>query len=86
MTGRFRKKPVEVDAYMYAGRIGATFPAWLEAAIDAGDVYFFRHEMVIRTREGSMIAVAGDWVVRGITGELYPVRGDIFDANYEAAP
>ena len=41
-----------------------------------GDVY-------IGTLEGVMHAGPGDWIVRGVRGELYPVRDDIFEATYE---
>jgi hypothetical protein len=39
--------------------------------------------MIIPTLEGEMLASEGDWVIRGIKGELYPCRSDIFDATYE---
>jgi hypothetical protein len=38
----------------------------------------------IPTREGMMTASAGDWIIRGIQGELYPCKPDIFAATYEA--
>jgi len=39
----------------------------------------------IPTLEGTMLAVEGDWVIRGIKGELYPCKPDIFAATYEPA-
>ena len=38
----------------------------------------------IKTPEGVMIANAGDWIIRGVKGELYPCKPDIFDATYES--
>lgn len=42
--------------------------------------------LYVGTLEGSLIASPGDWIVRGIKGELYPVASDIFEATYEAVP
>ena len=42
--------------------------------------------MLIETLEGRMIAHSGDWIIRGIKGELYPCRSDIFEASYELVP
>lgn len=42
--------------------------------------------MLIDTLEGSMTARSGDWVIRGVKGELYPCKPDIFEATYEPAP
>lgn len=36
----------------------------------------------IRTLEGDMVAQPGDWIIRGVKGELYPCKPDIFDATY----
>ena len=37
----------------------------------------------IRTLEGTMTASPGDWIIRGVKGELYPIRDDIFRETYE---
>lgn len=39
----------------------------------------------IRTLEGDMVADEGDWIIRGVKGELYPCKPDIFEATYESA-
>ncbi|MGO2311675.1 MAG: hypothetical protein ACTH6A_06595 [Brachybacterium tyrofermentans] len=41
-------------------------------------------ELMIRTLEGDMRVAVGDWVIRGVRGEFYPCKPDIFDATYEA--
>lgn len=41
--------------------------------------------LVIRTLEGDMHANPGDWIIRGVAGELYPYRQDIFEQTYEPA-
>ena len=37
----------------------------------------------IYTLEGTMAAVPGDWIIRGVQGEFYPCKPDIFDATYD---
>lgn len=44
-----------------------------------------RMGMLIPTLEGIMVAQEGDWVIRGVKGELYPCKPDIFEATYEGA-
>jgi hypothetical protein len=87
---KFRKKPVEVEAMRWPGFEGTDFDHWLTAddhrkvTIDYASVA--EHEgapLLIDTLEGTMTADVDDWVVRGIKGELYPVKPDIFDATYE---
>ncbi|MGB0257749.1 MAG: hypothetical protein ACPGES_03760 [Coraliomargarita sp.] len=39
----------------------------------------------IKTLEGTMTADEGDWIIKGINGEFYPCKPDIFDKTYEAA-
>jgi hypothetical protein len=45
--------------------------------------YEGREPFVIRTLEGDMIAMSGDWIITGIHGEQYPCKPDIFQATYE---
>lgn len=45
-----------------------------------------RHgEIVIHTLEGTMSAGPGDWIIKGVKGEFYPCKNDIFEATYEPA-
>ena len=39
--------------------------------------------ILIRTLEGTMHAYVGDWIIKGVKGEFYPCKPDIFDATYE---
>ena len=51
-----------------------------------GVVYDPVHQCAfIRTLEGTMRADMGDWIIRGVKGELYPCKPDIFEATYESA-
>jgi hypothetical protein len=77
---RFRKKPVVVEAV----QLTATS---LDAVRDfAGDVVVRPDgSVVIATLEGDMHASLGDWIIRGVQGEVYPCKPVIFEATYEDA-
>lgn len=58
---------------------------WLaQQGADIKDWVFHDGEITISTLEGKMKAVDGDWIIRGIKGEFYPCKPDIFLATYEA--
>lgn len=42
--------------------------------------------LVIHTLEGDMTAQAGDWIIKGVKGEFYPCKPDIFETTYELVP
>lgn len=84
---KFRKKPVVIEAVQFQNRIDC--PPWLGEAIqkqaeEVGGVFRIGDELHIFTLEGTMVAQFGDWIVRGVKGELYPCKPDIFAATYEA--
>ena len=76
---RYRKKPIVIEAFRLGHEEAPTWymgtAVWIER---------FCHEE-IETPEGTMRADKGDWIVRGIKGEQYPVKNDIFEATYEPA-
>jgi hypothetical protein len=94
----FRKKPVEIQAMQFVGSNADTHAVyqWIEAntqgsfdplgdelpasgvSIDPATGF-----MMIATLEGVMQAKPGDWIIRGVQGEFYPCRPDIFAATYE---
>ncbi|WP_414462961.1 hypothetical protein [Hyphomicrobium sp. DY-1] len=91
---KFRKKPVVIEAIQFTG--GAeNRHAVLEftgvAAPNASTIYWrsgtndHAGELVIRTLEGDLVASPGDWIIRGVVGEIYPCKPHVFDATYEAA-
>ena len=81
---RYRKKPVEVEAVRFFN--GAIHPmyGWVKNAFDS-DILFWdmRMNLVVRTLEGDMVVSEGDYIIRGIQGELYPCKPDIFEQTYE---
>lgn len=77
---KFRKKPVVIDAVQYTG---VNFDE-LEKFV-GGDAEFRNGELVIATLEGPLHASPNDWIIRGVKGEFYPCKPDIFEATYEPA-
>ena len=84
----WRKKPVEIEAFRWTGGPDQTEdPSWIIDAMMDGGVKVFAGEnphLAIITLEGVMQAEPGDWIIKGIKGELYPCKPDIFEATYEA--
>ena len=82
---KFRKKPVVIDAIRAEDAFpgGEDWPAWIKDAVDQGKLVHVTGAISINTFEGTMLAYPEDWIVRGVYGELYPVKPDIFDLTYE---
>jgi hypothetical protein len=96
---KFRKKPVIIDAMQWNGRDDETgiqaallFMSPLENLPHAPDdphkdtgVGFTPPDgcLYIPTLEGTMCAQPGDWIIKGVKGEFYPCKPDIFEATYE---
>ena len=78
---QYRKKPVVIDAIQY------TDPSSVQQIMDAFGSMGVNNSpegLFITTSEGTMHASKGDWIIRGVKGELYPCKPDIFEATYEA--
>jgi hypothetical protein len=85
-VARYRKRPVEVEAVCWTGdnmgEVAAMFSEGLQAIQPIGRS---GERLTIRTLEGTMTAQRGDWIIKGVQGEAYPCKPDIFDATYESA-
>ena len=85
----FRKKPVVVEAFKWTGDEHQTEdPLWLTTWITDGRVYFRNMgthgvKLIIRTLEGEMTADRGDYIIKGVEGEIYPCKPGIFEKTYE---
>jgi hypothetical protein len=77
---KYRKRPVVIEAVQFDGTFPLEFLHGDERVRSDGS-----HGLEIVTLEGTMRADIGDWIIRGIKGELYPCKPDIFDASYEPA-
>lgn len=84
---RYRKKPVVVEARQFDGTNGREIEAWADSWVEGSvRVVSEMHApivLAIYTLEGVMKANAGDWIIKGVNGEFYPCRNDIFQATYE---
>jgi hypothetical protein len=82
---KFRKKPVVIEAVQFRGGEQSHEMDLLTGGPASGNIRYPEDgTMLVDTLEGSMIARPGDWIIRGVKGELYPVKPDIFAATYEA--
>ena len=76
---KYRKKPIVVEAVQWNG---------LEEPKEVVEFCPFTHfdddfNLIARTIEGDMVAHVSDYIIKGIKGEFYPCRADIFEATYE---
>lgn len=83
---KYRKKPVVVKAIQWTGDNWP--PVWDFINDRKGNMEKFGQELdkkiKITTLEGVMTADVNDWIIRGIKGELYPCKPDIFEQTYES--
>jgi hypothetical protein len=87
---QFRKKPVVIEATQLSMDNHQDVATWI-----AGAGYTVRHwskppmravsGLIIETLEGNMEAAYGDWIIKGVKGEFYPCKPDIFEATYDPA-
>lgn len=86
---KYRKKPVVIDAIRYQPGPGGNceaVAAFIGEDIDHDADCDPETVWIISTLEGNMSASPGDWIIRGIQGEVYPCKPDIFEATYEEVP
>lgn len=98
---KYRKKPVVVEAVQLTwdtwkemcdhagvGRLAEGKPEGCHVGPDGKQTADCngRIGLLIPTLEGLMLGVEGDYIIRGVKGELYPCKPDIFEATYDAVP
>jgi hypothetical protein len=85
MKGIYRKKPVEIEAFHFNMESLKELEELREFLKDA-DVdnnYLNEGKLYIETLEGTMCANEGDYIIKGVRGEFYPCKPDIFELTYE---
>ena len=85
---KFRKKPIPVEMVQLTNTNGEEVVAWVGGARHAyycGGTPFRRPSLTLLTMEGSLKVGIGDWVVRGVAGEHYPIADSVKRATYEEA-
>ena len=75
---KYRKKPVVIDAVQWNGRNEIYISKFIGGNLEMGDETLF-----IQTLEGKMEASVGDYIIKGIKGEFYPCKPDVFEKTYE---
>ena len=87
---KFRKRPVVIEARQWTGSnnnedVISMFKFLCSGAKLPGDIGVTpnTNELHIPTREGLMTASMSDWIIKGVKGEFYPCKPDIFEVTYE---
>ena len=78
---QFRKKPVVVDAIQYGPYTAPTME--LVMFLSGSNAISTSMGIIISTLEGDHLAQVGDWIIKGVKGEFYPCKPDIFELTYE---
>jgi hypothetical protein len=83
----YRKKPVTIEARQFTGETDRGLAEWCGGRFFLAAPFGAKHKPVIEipTAEGVMTASPGDWVIKGLKGEFYSCKPDIFEATYEPA-
>jgi len=93
--GKYRKKPVVIDAFQMTKERrwdNQDWPEWLNKAwqdhrgcgLWCSPDLNNNEELYIATLEGAYAVTWDDWIIRGVKGELYPCKPEIFELTYEA--
>ena len=94
MSNKYRKKAVEIEAFKYDGDLSDKsgnyyVPNWAVEAFNNRTMFFDSLdsdsppcELFIKTLEGVHHVSVGDYIIRGVQGELYPCKSDIFEETY----
>lgn len=95
--GKFRKRPVVIEAVQLCWRTWNELAEFMPGVINdrnparqvetysdtCGEVGPHYIELTIPTMEGDHVAKHGDWIIKGVKGEFYPCKPDIFEMTYE---
>lgn len=80
---KFIKKRVVIEAVHWDGNKVSETPDWILEALNSEVLVRFGDKVQVRTLEGVMTASPRDYIIRGVDGELYPCKPDIFEKTYE---
>lgn len=78
---KYKKKPVVIEAVQFTGKNGQEIANFMDCQFPA----LCDGNLIIGTLEGCYEASPGDWIIKGVKGEFYPCKPDIFEATYEPA-
>ncbi len=79
---KFKKNPIVIEAVQYKGYPVSTE---LKNFLKSGNSNYYgsNNRLYLETLEGDLKVSVNDWIIKGITKELYPCKPDIFEATYE---
>ena len=84
---KYRKKPVVIEAIQWTGKNDEEFFDFSNQSFESAGKYFIgnttNETLSIETLEGTMIANVGDYIIKGVSGEFYPCKPDIFEKTYD---
>jgi len=86
---RYQKKPVEIEAMVLTDKTAESVYEWVvqnhseKQSVMLATTGTKLQEMIINTLEGPMHASPGDYIIRGVHGEFYPCKSDIFHETYD---
>lgn len=80
----YRKKPVEVQAMQVTDDTFVEAVKWMRKE-GAGFNLTMDGTLTVETLEGPLNVSPGDWLIRGVKGEFYPCKSDVFEMTYEPA-
>ena len=75
---KFQKIPVQIEAFEWTGEIDDEIKEFLADA----HIITSRKQLIIHTLEGDMQASIGDYIIKGVKGEIYPCKPEIFKETY----
>lgn len=58
-------------------------PDWIQDSYNKGNLLFMNNGVQIKTLEGTMTGQMNDWIICGVSGEIYPCKPGIFEMTYE---
>lgn len=82
---KYRKLPVEIEAIQHTGDNFQELQDWTGQLlpIPKPASEYLAGTFVVETLEGKTIASLGDYIIKGVNGEFYPCKPDIFEKTYE---
>lgn len=87
---KYRKKPVVINAIKHDSNNCTATKEWVKKVAGVDDqeslkfvLYDLTGKAIIKTLAGTMIGFHGDYIIRGVDGEFYPIKSSIFEKTYE---
>lgn len=84
MVKKYKTKPCEIEAIKWTGDNFEEIAKFTNCKAYMELMYSsMKEELIIKTLEGDMMATVGDYIIKGLKGEFYPCKSDVFHKKYE---